>query len=286
MRVNSPARLGRPGGDAAPPDLSMFPADSYDIAALLDVLAHRRRQGVAWRAIFTRLKPGGALVLTVPANPWMWSATMSRTIITAVTAREIEALAKEAGYEIELLSPFNSLLFPLIAGVRAIGKLRGHEAADDAMPPKPVNAILDRLFGAEARAYRAVSMPFRRVAGGGTSPSCLLRAASLRRCAPRPPRDPRARDRCRSTSHRYSNASRGLRGARFARARLRGGSVRTALRPTDRPETGRQRSCRRCAAGLDQASGHDRCQPSRRTITIDGRWSLAAHRPAAARRPH
>ena len=24
--------------------------------------------------LLTRLKPGGALLLTVPANPWMWSA--------------------------------------------------------------------------------------------------------------------------------------------------------------------------------------------------------------------
>ncbi len=25
-------------------------------------------------AIYERLKPGGALLLTVPINPWMWSA--------------------------------------------------------------------------------------------------------------------------------------------------------------------------------------------------------------------
>ena len=160
-RALASERLGRPVVPAALPDLSMFPADSYDVAALLDVLEHVVDDKASLAALYSRLKPGGALVLTVPANPWMWSAhDVAHHHHRRYRKREIEALAKEAGFEIELLSPFNSLLFPLIAGVRAIGKLRGHEAADDAMPAKPVNAILDRVFGAEAGLIGRVPMPF------------------------------------------------------------------------------------------------------------------------------
>ena len=160
-RALASERLGRPVVRAALPDLSMFPADSYDVAALLDVLEHVVDDKASLAALYSRLKPGGALVLTVPANPWMWSAhDVAHHHHRRYRKREIEALAKEAGFEIELLSPFNSLLFPLIAGVRAIGKLRGHEAADDAMPAKPVNAILDRVFGAEAGLIGRVPMPF------------------------------------------------------------------------------------------------------------------------------
>ena len=73
-RALASERLGRPVVSAALPDLSMFPADSYDVAALLDVLEHVEDDKGSLAAVFSRLKPGGALVLTVPANPWMWSA--------------------------------------------------------------------------------------------------------------------------------------------------------------------------------------------------------------------
>jgi SAM-dependent methyltransferase len=67
-------RLGREVKEAALPDLSMFPADSYDLIALLDVIEHVPDDKASLAAIMTRLKPGGALLLTVPANPWMWTA--------------------------------------------------------------------------------------------------------------------------------------------------------------------------------------------------------------------
>ncbi|MDQ3077366.1 MAG: class I SAM-dependent methyltransferase [Pseudomonadota bacterium] len=154
-------RLGRPIETVALPDLSMFPAASYDLVALLDVLEHVVDDRGSLAAIFTRLKPGGALLVTVPANPWMWSAhDVAHHHHRRYRKREIAVLAKDAGYDIDLLSPFNSLLFPLIASVRAIGKLRGKEAANDAMPSAPVNAALDRIFGLEAGLIGRLPFPF------------------------------------------------------------------------------------------------------------------------------
>jgi hypothetical protein len=73
---------------------------------------------------------------------------------------ELRDVARECGFEIDLLSPFNSLLFPLIAGVRAAGKLTGRETADDAMPPKRVNSVLKAVFGLEASLIGRLPMPF------------------------------------------------------------------------------------------------------------------------------
>ena len=67
-------RLGRKVKDARLPDLSMFERNGYDLVALLDVLEHVPDDIGSLRAIHRRLKPGGALLVTVPANPWMWSA--------------------------------------------------------------------------------------------------------------------------------------------------------------------------------------------------------------------
>ena len=55
--------------EAKLPDLSMFERDAYDLVALLDVLEHVPDDLGSLRAILKRLKPGGALLLTVPANP-------------------------------------------------------------------------------------------------------------------------------------------------------------------------------------------------------------------------
>jgi SAM-dependent methyltransferase len=154
-------RLERPVVEAALPDLSMFPANSYDLVALLDVLEHVTDDQGSLAAIFERLKPGGALLLTVPINPWMWSAhDVAHHHHRRYRKSEIRKLALDAGYVIDMLSPFNSLLFPPIAAVRFVGKLTGKNDSDDAMPPAPVNKVLDTIFGLERGLVGRVPLPF------------------------------------------------------------------------------------------------------------------------------
>ncbi|MCF2514796.1 class I SAM-dependent methyltransferase [Sphingomonas sp. G124] len=153
-------RLGRPVVEAALPDLSMFPAHSYDMIALLDVLEHVPDDKGSLAAIHERLKPDGALLLTVPINPWMWSAhDVAHHHHRRYRKGEIRKLALDTGYDIELLSPFNSLLFPPIALVRAIGKLTGKDDSDDAMPSPAINKALDLIFGLERSLIGRVPMP-------------------------------------------------------------------------------------------------------------------------------
>jgi SAM-dependent methyltransferase len=154
-------RLGRAVTDAALPDLSDWPTDHFDLVALLDVLEHVPDDRSALAAIYERLKPGGKLLVTVPANKWMWSAhDVAHHHHRRYAKDELRRVARECGFEVDLLSPFNSLLFPLIAGVRAAGKLTGRETADDAMPPRPVNAVLKAVFGLESGLIGRVPLPF------------------------------------------------------------------------------------------------------------------------------
>ena len=154
-------RLGRPVLEARLPDLSMFAADSYDLIALLDVLEHVPDDLGSLKAIRGLLKPGGALLLTVPANPWMWSAhDEAHHHFRRYTRRHLAKLFADAGLEIQLLSYFNTLLFPLVAAARVMGKLLGRESADDAMPSAIANAGLKRIFGLEEDLIGRASMPF------------------------------------------------------------------------------------------------------------------------------
>ena len=160
-RALATKRLRRKVEEAKLPDLSMFESDSYDMIALLDVLEHVRGDVGALRAIRRRLKPGGALLLTVPANPWMWSAhDVAHHHFRRYSKRQLEAVLGQAGFEVQLLSYFNTLLFPLIAAARVVGKLSGKEAADDELPSGPVNAALRGVFGMEAGLVGRLPMPF------------------------------------------------------------------------------------------------------------------------------
>jgi SAM-dependent methyltransferase len=147
--------------DAALPDLSAWPTDQFDLVALLDVLEHVPDDRSGLVAIRERLKPGGKLLVTVPANKWMWSAhDVAHHHHRRYGKDELRNVARECGFEVDLLSPFNSLLFPLIAAVRAAGKVTGRESADDAMPPRPVNSILKGVFGLEAGLIGRLPLPF------------------------------------------------------------------------------------------------------------------------------
>ncbi|MFL6721028.1 MAG: class I SAM-dependent methyltransferase [Sphingomonas sp.] len=143
------------------PDLSMFKRNGYDLVALLDVLEHVPDDLAALRAIHMRLKPGGALLMTVPANPWMWSAhDAAHHHFRRYTKKKLRELFLRSGLEVQLLSSFNTLLYPPIAATRVVGKVTRRQSADDRLPAQPVNWLLDRIFGLEAALIGRVPMPF------------------------------------------------------------------------------------------------------------------------------
>jgi SAM-dependent methyltransferase len=160
-RALASKRFGSAIQDAKLPDLSMFRAGNYDLVALLDVLEHVPDDRAALEAILSRVKPGGALLLTVPANRWMWSAhDVAHHHYRRYSGRPLAHLLRETGFEVQLLSYFNTLLFPLIAAVRIAGKLTGRDSADDSMPSGPVNSALQAVFGLETGLVGRVPMPF------------------------------------------------------------------------------------------------------------------------------
>jgi hypothetical protein len=67
----------------------------------------------------------------------------------------------QAGFQVTYTSFFNSLLFPAVAGVRALQKLAGFkdDGSDLGQVPGPLNAALTALFALEARAMPAFSLP-------------------------------------------------------------------------------------------------------------------------------
>jgi SAM-dependent methyltransferase len=153
------ARLGRPARMAMLPELDGVETGAYDLVALLDVLEHVEEDKASLVSIARRLKPGGRILLTVPAHPWMWSAhDVVNHHKRRYTKKGFRRVIEEAGLKVELLSYFNSLLFPVAAAARLAGRVTGKEDSDDKLPPAPVNKAFEFLFGLER--YAIGRVPF------------------------------------------------------------------------------------------------------------------------------
>ncbi|MDB5683921.1 MAG: type 12 methyltransferase [Sphingomonas bacterium] len=133
----------------------------YDLIAMLDVLEHIPGDRAALEALRPKLAEGGRILVTVPASPWLWSAhDVAHHHQRRYTAETLSELFGLAGYRVRHLTHFNSLLFPLIVAARAAGKLLKREGGDDEIPPRPINAVLERLFAAERHWVGRRTLPF------------------------------------------------------------------------------------------------------------------------------
>ncbi|RXZ31865.1 class I SAM-dependent methyltransferase [Sphingomonas desiccabilis] len=154
------ARLGKPVGEAPLPELTGVPEASYDLIAVLDVVEHIEDDVAALAGMARRLKPGGKILVTVPAHQWMWSAHdvvnhHHRRYSKATMAKAIA----DAGLAHNGLRYFNSLLFPAALAARAVGKLTGKDDSDDSPPAKPLNLAFEKIFALERHLVGRVPLP-------------------------------------------------------------------------------------------------------------------------------
>jgi SAM-dependent methyltransferase len=159
-RAVAEARLGRPIGSSPLPELTGVEDGAYDLIAILDVLEHVEEDRAALESIARKLRPGGRILIAVPAHPWMWSAHDEvNHHKRRYTKKTLKAVIGAAGLRIEKLSWFNSLLFPLAAAARLAGRVTGKEDSDDKLPPKPVNSLFEAIFGLERYLVGRVPLP-------------------------------------------------------------------------------------------------------------------------------
>ena len=158
-RAIATARLGTAVGDAPLPILPGVVRGSYDMIAVLDVVEHIEDDVSALRAMATCLKPGGKVLITVPAHRWMWSAhDVVNHHYRRYSKASLNAAIAKAGLKPERLGYFNSLLFPLAAMARVAGRLTGRDDSDDTPPPPALNAAFEAIFRLERHVVGRVPM--------------------------------------------------------------------------------------------------------------------------------
>ncbi|MDE2385744.1 MAG: class I SAM-dependent methyltransferase [Alphaproteobacteria bacterium] len=143
------------------PDGIPFKPGSFDVVTAFDVIEHVEQDVASLGRLGEQLAPDGRLFMTVPALPWLWSKhDETHHHFRRYTKASLDETLRKAGLEPVRVSYFNTLLFPLIAGLRLMRKKLGiTEVADDAMPGRFTNAVLKAVFGAESNVVGLVPLP-------------------------------------------------------------------------------------------------------------------------------
>ncbi len=123
-----------------------FNANQFDAVVSADVLYHINDTSKALQEFGRVLKPGGSLVINVPAYNWMWSYHDDLVDTKHRFRRsELASLLKKAGFEITISSYANLLIFPLIIARRKI-----FVPANPSSDVKPYPPLIEALCGSMA----------------------------------------------------------------------------------------------------------------------------------------
>ncbi len=131
-----------------------FPADSFELAASLDVIEHLQDDLLALRELRRVVAPGGALLVTVPAYQWLWSGHDEiNHHHRRYTRSSLLHVARQAGWEPVRTTYFNSLLLPAAIVLRVLDRFSSkttESSLDLWVPPPAVNWLLERPLALEA----------------------------------------------------------------------------------------------------------------------------------------
>jgi SAM-dependent methyltransferase len=153
-----------------------FADGTFAACTCLDVLEHLPDDAAALTELARVTRPSGALLVTVPAYEALWSAhDDANEHLRRYRAGTLKPLAQRAGWRVERMTYFNTLLLPAAAAVRLAERFRhrprAREVSDLHLSPPGLNGALELPLRIEAALLRS----------GGRLPAGLSLLALLRR---------------------------------------------------------------------------------------------------------
>ncbi len=152
-----------------------FRTNSVDLITAFDLIEHIDDDRACAAELARVCKPGGFVMVTVPAYAWMWGR---QDTINHHKRRyrgsDLVRLFTDRGMEIRKFTYLNTLLFPAVAAVRLLRRLvpeKNGELVSDFTMTKPgrINDLLGKLFGAESKLIKHWNLPV------GVSLLCVAR---------------------------------------------------------------------------------------------------------------
>jgi SAM-dependent methyltransferase len=130
---------------------------TFDLITCLDVIEHTPDDRATLRELRRVCRPGGFLLVTVPAYQGLWSThDVANHHYRRYARGPLRAAAEEAGWRVRRMTSFNGLLLAPAAAVRLAERRRLRETNGDYKPdlalgPEWLNSVLEQPLRLEAR---------------------------------------------------------------------------------------------------------------------------------------
>jgi 2-polyprenyl-3-methyl-5-hydroxy-6-metoxy-1,4-benzoquinol methylase len=143
--------------------------EEYEVIGLFDVLEHIEDDRKALSEISRALRPGGYLILTVPAYQVLWSRHDEASHHKRrYSKKNLVAKLENCGFSVDKVTYFMFFLYPMLAAVRLLSKVfrSGIQKKDDAMTSLEyktmpvINDIFLTLLRLEKYLIRRMDLPF------------------------------------------------------------------------------------------------------------------------------
>jgi SAM-dependent methyltransferase len=126
--------------------------EEFDVACAFDVIEHVEEDNVILSEMYSSVRPGGGVILTVPQHKFLWGmADTAAHHKKRYTQHELTEKVTQAGFSVSRTTGFVSLLFPvmLLSRVRMrYNKGQFDPLAELKIKPFP-NRLLKNVLGAE-----------------------------------------------------------------------------------------------------------------------------------------
>lgn len=149
----------RPG--MLPDHLPLEPDETFDLICMLDVLEHIEDDFETLRLVKTKLRPGGFLLITVPAYKMLFGPhDVAHHHKRRYEYAELRERLIAAGFAVDKLSFMNMSLLPVALAARAVDKIfKLKKGSGSGMPSASLNKLLGGVFGAEAWIVPKMNLP-------------------------------------------------------------------------------------------------------------------------------
>jgi SAM-dependent methyltransferase len=146
----------------SPEEVLPFKQDSFDLVITLDSIEHTDDADSMLGEILRTLRPGGRLLITVPAYPGLFGAhdyALGHKV--RYSRQSLSKLLADAGFKLELCGHFFGLVFPAALGLKLFQKHFGSKTKTISYHlPFPLNQVLLALCRLEALVFPVFRLPF------------------------------------------------------------------------------------------------------------------------------
>jgi SAM-dependent methyltransferase len=145
-----------------------FPDATFDVVCAFDVVEHCASEETALGEIARVLRPGGRLLMSVPAYQWAWSDfDEANGHHRRYTRTRAVAAVERAGLRVERATYAFSSVFPMFVAERLArrvlraGRPQAPQDVVEVPPvPRPLHRVLMGLSALDRRALRRRDLPF------------------------------------------------------------------------------------------------------------------------------